>query len=1636
MSLPPVIGSTLKVKLPPSSAQKRKKCIDFTLCILCQERKKSVLVNPKCYEKVLECIKKRAQWNDSEYVNIANVLGDISSEELKNKKASWHSECYKKCTHKANVDRSERRYDEEVHSQKHFTSCHEGEDIEERYTTRSVVPIYDKKKCLFCNEEGSKRNKLHMVATDSAGIRLKSAVLQSGSDVLKIRISDCTSPGDAHAKDILYHKLCWNKHVVNVLRPKRLSTENKCNSHAYQATNAEFLSSLSDYLLEGNVTTMSEIELFYRNIAKGNGLEEEHTKSRKQIKSFIEEELECIGIQFSNPKRLHEAQRVSLKVTADVALSNAEEYFEDVENDMKTLLEAARILRKAALHNENWKFTGSLEGVNVGEVVPKKIGLFFKWCCQGRKHINGHSGNHDTAVTSRALKLSQMLMYEILSPRQASNTTSNNIRHTRELPLQVAVGLTMHAATRSKFIIKFLHSIGASIEYAKILRLETQIAMEVVKRMDECGGFYIPSELVQGRFVYCAADNIDFLEDTSHGKGTLHGTVMVVYQKKEKSDEQTQIKISGSSSLRSLSKIPQTLTEVIPHNIQKGCRPSNPIINQTTDCTMRNKCIIASSMNKDLLWLIAQVMTLSEYQEYLGEELLEGNVNQSEENNPSEFETNLAMHNAVPTWSAFNSILSKPQDVNRVCVLPLLHTSPTTTQTQLTFMKTLEQVTSVITPGGKTVVTLDLGLYKPVLKLAMADKDLSKNWILRPGELHIIMAMLRAIGCYIDGTGLEATLSAVYDESVVANILAGKCVRRAIDAHTSLRLALFKCVSDEFYKEQGDIKEKLEPDMRKLLALLEGESHKIESICDDILIILEDLDVLAKLKAFEVKESQEKPTLKIALQYTEMVDTMLLFIRSVRTADWELHLATLEEFVKYFFALGLINYASMIAWYLADIKLLETKHPDLWTEFYSGNWVVNKTTVPFCSLGTDEALEHENKKMKVLGGVVNITQRKQALTRFFLTSPELSRLSTEAKDMLGITNRKRSKHHHLTASQEKRQKEDAQQMYNYIMASTNPVTYDGQELINISTKLVFDENIQKDMSTMVEKGQELYCVFKEERIQSEKCNFWAPMKKEKLKLCKHANKVVKTKLSDTVITLKADRSLFTRLLIISRSRIDINLQDCISKYEFSAVPRSLFNLDGTMLFSSNKSNLMKLIEEQQHLYTLNVTHFPLGTSDRSPHIEQIKPTSNSYSVAVLDGMAELQVLHKPAHVKTCNDLANVFNRKIEFYLLKYDETHLVFDTYLECSLKNSMRRKRAGKAMPVEYKITDSTNIQKVTMRSLLSHDKNKDELTAYLAKKTILHAQKIKQKLIVSWRNEARSSDENDVKELQSTQEEADTKIILHSLYASHYCTTLHIYSPDTDVFILSLWWSQLLAKDSMFVTGVGANIRSIDINRVYSIMGPTKIKALLALHALSGCDITGSFKNKGKLSFWKAFQTAGEEVLDSLASLGSQKDFKPKDEQLVEQFICQVYLPGKSISDIGELRWWMFTKKAVQSENLPPTRSSLTPYILRVHYQVLEWRSADKQHPNLPEPSQFGWEKSGNQYFPTMSSTLCAPECLLNLVRCGCEKGRCVVSCKCKGQSLRCTEMCKCGGDEELCDNNDFEAIEKEPLDSEDDL
>ena len=201
-------------------------------------------------------------------------------------------------------------------------------------------------------------------------------------------------------------------------------------------------------------------------------------------------------------------------------------------------------------------------------------------------------------------------------------------------------------------------------------------------------------------------------------------------------------------------------------------------------------------------------------------------------------------------------------------------------------------------------------------------------------------------------------------------------------------------------------------------------------------------------------------------------------------------------------------------------------------------------------------------------------------------------------------------------------------------------------------------------------------------------------------------------------------------------------------------------------------------------------------------------------------------------------------------------------------------------------------------MKKLLSHVKTKHMLTCYMSEKLLQYASIRGIHLVVAWSNKVAATHRN-VTHLASSQEEADTKMLLHARDAkSNGATRLEIHSPDTDVLILCIRRYPLLCHDTKFVTPH----KSISIGQTYEHLGANKAAALPAFHAVTGSDVTGHFAGKGKATCWKAFDTLDESALSSLAMLGTT--LVPLDHTIaaIEKLVCNMYLANTDL-DIPRL-------------------------------------------------------------------------------------------------------------------------------------
>jgi len=120
--------------------------------------------------------------------------------------------------------------------------------------------------------------------------------------------------------------------------------------------------------------------------------------------------------------------------------------------------------------------------------------------------------------------------------------------------------------------------------------------------------------------------------------------------------------------------------------------------------------------------------------------------------------------------------------------------------------------------------------------------------------------------------------------------------------------------------------------------------------------------------------------------------TSLDFVRSLREHNFDLYVFSLSKLASCFFSLDHPHYARWVPVHIRDMVALKNTHPLLETEFQKGNFTVSKTSRAFSSIAVDHAREQSNKLIKGEGGAVGLTGNDQALRRWMIAGPEISRM--------------------------------------------------------------------------------------------------------------------------------------------------------------------------------------------------------------------------------------------------------------------------------------------------------------------------------------------------------------------------------------------------------------------------------------------------------------------------------------------------------------------------------------------------------------------------------------------------------------------------------------------------------------------
>ena len=104
----------------------------------------------------------------------------------------------------------------------------------------------------------------------------------------------------------------------------------------------------------------------------------------------------------------------------------------------------------------------------------------------------------------------------------------------------------------------------------------------------------------------------------------------------------------------------------------------------------------------------------------------------------------------------------------------------------------------------------------------------------------------------------------------------------------------------------------------------------------------------------------------------------MVFVRSLREADFKLYTDLLSQLVPWFFSLDYTHYARWIPVHLRYMITLAEKHPAVYQEFLNGSFTVKKTGHAYSNIAIDQAHEQNNASIKDDGCAVGLTENAAA----------------------------------------------------------------------------------------------------------------------------------------------------------------------------------------------------------------------------------------------------------------------------------------------------------------------------------------------------------------------------------------------------------------------------------------------------------------------------------------------------------------------------------------------------------------------------------------------------------------------------------------------------------------------------------
>ena len=347
---------------------------------------------------------------------------------------------------------------------------------------------------------------------------------------------------------------------------------------------------------------------------------------------------------------------------------------------------------------------------------------------------------------------------------------------------------------------------------------------------------------------------------------------------------------------------------------------------------------------------------------------------------------------------------------------------------------------------------------------------------------------------------------------------------------------------------------------------------------------------------------------------------------------------------------------------------------------------------------------------------------------------------------------------------------------------------------------------------------------------------------------------------------------------------------------------------------------------------------------------------------------------------------------------KFDTIHIVYDSYIDDSIKEAERIRRAKESDPLEYIDISLQSQLPVQLDRFWACSRNKEKIKT-LSRSFFSDKSKVSNKTIIlsgytSYSRESFPAEKyievsnNILTELELPVEEADLRIILHVQHAIKQGNLrVIVTSNDTDVVVLLIHYYKVFQSinELWIYYGTGEKARYIPIHRLNSVI--EEATAII----LTGSDVTSKIGTKASAYKYAGF--AATEVLTDEAI------------KVAERYLVQDVDHCDDCKTFDELIYKYYMKKNKSIIELPPTSRTINNHILRSFYFVKSCRSLlDGESLDL-DPLHYGWKNEFGLILPEKGFTFMPND---YPVTCNCTK-KCGGRCGCSRLSVFYTEYCK---------------------------